>query len=73
MESLRGKYRVSYHDHDVRVGTSSAVFTQTFVAKSLRREERRDDGLNGFRGAVHAVLISLAFWAAIGVALLFFS
>ena len=73
MDNMRGKYRVSYCDHDVRVGTNSAVFTQTLVAKSLRREERRDDGLGGIRGAVNATLISLVFWAALGLALFVFS
>ena len=69
MDDLRDKYRVPYRDVDVQVGTSSAVLTQTFVADSLRREERRDDGLNVFRGAVNGILISLVIWAALGVAI----
>ena len=68
MDRLRGKYRFQA-DEDVRLGTSSAVLTQTFVAESLRREQRRDDGLNAFRGAVNAILISLVFWIGLGFAL----
>jgi hypothetical protein len=71
MDDLRGKYRVQYQD-DVRIGTSSAVLTQTFVAESLRQDQRRDDGLNAFRGAVNAVLISLVFWVALGLAIFAF-
>jgi hypothetical protein len=69
MESLRGKYRVQYQD-DMHVGTNSAVLTQSFVAESLQRDESRgDDGLNAARGAVNALLISLAFWIALGFTL----
>ena len=71
MDDLRGKYGVQYQD-DVRMGTSSAVLTQTFVAESLRQDQRRDDGLNAFRGAVNAVLISLVFWVALGLAIFAF-
>ena len=68
MDDLRGKYGVQYQD-DVRMGTSSAVLTQTFVAESLRQDQRKDDGLNAFRGAANALIISLAFWAALGLAI----
>ena len=71
MDDLRGKYRVQYQD-DVRMGTSSAVLTQTFVAESLRQDQHRDDGLNAFRGAVNGVLISLVFWVALGLAIFAF-
>ena len=71
MDDLRGRYRVVYQD-DVRLGTSSAVLTQTFVAESLRQDQRKDDGLNAFRGAVNAVLISLVFWVALGLAIFAF-
>jgi hypothetical protein len=50
------------------VGSSSAVLTQTFVAESLRQDPRKD-GLNAARGAVNAVLISLVFWVALGLAI----
>ena len=73
MDSLRGKYRIPSRDFDVVAGTSSAVLTQTFVSRSIRRERRKDDGLNGFRGALNAVLISLVLWAAIGVSIFVFS
>jgi hypothetical protein len=53
----------------MEIGTSSAVLTQTFVAESIRRDERKNDGLNAFRGAVNGLLISLVFWVALGVAL----
>ena len=69
MDDLRGKYRVPYRDLELQVGSNSAVLTQTFVAESLQREHRRDDGLGGFRGAVNAVLISLVIWVALGLAL----
>ena len=68
MGTLRGKYRFPVEE-DLRVGTSSAVLTQALVAESLRREQRRDDGLNAFRGAVNAILISLVFWIGLGFAL----
>ena len=64
MDNLRGKYRVHYRD-DMRVGTSSAVLTQTFVVESLRRDGSRNDDLNVARGAINALLISLAFWMVI--------
>jgi hypothetical protein len=54
------------------VGSNSAVLTQTFVAESLRQDQRKDDGLNAARGAVNALLISLAFWAALGLAIFTF-
>jgi len=55
------------------IGSNSAVLTQTFVADSIRRrDERKNDGLNAFRGAVNGLLISLVFWVALGVALLSF-
>jgi hypothetical protein len=53
----------------VEAGSASAVLTQTFVAESLRQEQRKDDGLNAARGAVNALLISLAFWITLGLAL----
>ena len=34
-----------------------------------RRDERKNDGLNAFRGAMNGLLISLVFWVALGVAL----
>lgn len=73
METLRGKYRVQGRDVDMGIGTGSAVFSQTFVAESLRRERRRDDGLNAFRGAVNGVMISLVIWVALGLAIFAFS
>ena len=63
------RYRLPYRERDVRVGTDSLVLERTFVEESLRREERRDDGLNAFRGAVNAILISLAFWITLGIAI----
>lgn len=69
MDDLRGKYRVPYRDEELQVGSNSAVLTQTFVAESLRREYLEDDGLRGFRGAVNAILFSLAIWAALGLVL----
>ena len=71
MDKLRGKYRVQYQD-DMRIGTSSAVLAQTFVAESLQQDQRKDDGLNAFRGAVNAALISLVFWVALGLAIFAF-
>jgi hypothetical protein len=69
MDDLRGKYRFPYRGFDMDVGSNSAVLTQTFVAESIRRDQPRDDGLNAFRGAVNALIISLAFWAALGLAI----
>jgi len=70
MDDLRGRYRFPSRDYDMEIGTSSAVLTQTFVADSIRRrDERKNDGLNAFRGAVNGLLISLVFWVALGVAL----
>jgi len=69
MDDLRGKYRVPCQVFDVEAGSASAVLTQTFVAESLRQEQRKDDGLNAARGAVNALLISLAFWITLGLAL----
>jgi hypothetical protein len=69
MDDLRGKYRYPNRDFEVQVGTSSAVFTQTFVAESLRGKRPRNRELNAARGAVNALLISLAFWVALGLAL----
>lgn len=63
MDNLRGRYR----DFDLRVGDSTAVFTQTYVAESLRRERRRRGDLDAARGAVNALLISLAFWITLGL------
>ena len=63
------RYRLPYRERDVRVGIDSLVLERTFVEESLRREERRDDGLNAFRGAVNAILISLAFWITLGIAI----
>ena len=72
MDDLRGRYRFPSRDYDMEIGTSSAVLTQTFVAESIRRDERKNDGLNAFRGAVNGLLISLVFWVALGVALFSF-
>jgi len=69
MDDLRGKYRVPCQVFDVEAGSASAVLTQTFVAESLRQEQRKDDGLNAARGAVNALLISLAIWITLGLAL----
>jgi hypothetical protein len=55
------------------MGTSSAVLSQTFVSRSLRRQPRRKDDLDAARGAVNALLISLAFWVALGFAIFSFS
>jgi hypothetical protein len=69
MDDLRGKYRIPYQESEVFVGTNSAVLDRTFVVESLRREAPRDDDLNAARGAVNAVLISIAIWIAIGLAI----
>jgi hypothetical protein len=69
MDSLRYNFRVPYRESDVRIGTNSAVLEQSFVAKSLQPDEDKNDDLNAFRGTVNAVLISLAVWIAIGVAI----
>jgi hypothetical protein len=53
----------------MQVGTASAVLTRAFVAESLRREERKDDGFNAARGTINALLISLAFWGFVGLVL----
>jgi hypothetical protein len=50
------------------VGSNSAVLTQTFVAESLRQDQRKDDGLNAFRGAFNGILISLVLWILLGLA-----
>ena len=63
------KYKVPYRGFDMDVGSNSAVLTQTFVAESIQRDERSDDSLNAFRGAVNGVLISLVFWVALGLAI----
>lgn len=60
-------------EYDLQVGTSSAVLNRAFVAESLRREERKEDSFNAARGAVNALLISLAFWAVVGLVLFAFS
>jgi hypothetical protein len=69
MDDLRGKYRIPYQGLDMDVGSNSAVLTRTFVAESLQQDQREDDGLGAFRGAINGVLISLVFWIALGVAL----
>ena len=69
MDSLRCRVRVPYRESDVLIGTNTAVLEQSFVAKSLQQDEHKDDGLDAFRGAVNAIVISLAIWAAIGVAI----
>lgn len=66
MDGRRGRYRVPSQEFDMRIGTSSAVLAETFVAEALQREERRDDGLNVFRGAINAVLLGLLAWIALG-------
>jgi len=68
MDDLRGKYRVPYGGLEVDMGSNSAVLTQTFVAESLQRDQRKDDGLNAFRGAFNGVLISLVLWILLGLA-----
>ncbi|MGI9223842.1 MAG: hypothetical protein ACR2QX_05140 [Woeseiaceae bacterium] len=68
MDSLRYNFRVPYRESEVRIGTNSAVLEQSFVAKSLRRHADKDDGLRASRGTVNAVVISLAIWIAMGVA-----
>ena len=73
MDKLGRKYRVPKRDFGMDVGSNSAVLTQTFVLESLRREKREDDGLNAARGAVNAMLVSLVFWIALGLAILTFS
>jgi len=72
MEKPRGKYRPPSRDIDMLIGTGSAVLSQTFVAESLRHDQVTDDGLNAIRGAVNGVLISLAIWIALGLALFSF-
>ena len=69
MDDLRGKYRVPYGGLEMDMGSNSAVLTQTFVAELLQRDQRKDDGLNAFRGAANALIIGLAFWAALGLAI----
>jgi hypothetical protein len=59
------KYRLPHREYDVHVGTDSLVLTQAFVEESLRRDERQDDSLRAFRGAVNGILISIAFWIAL--------
>ena len=41
--------------------------------EALLITKRKDDGLNAARGAVNAILISLAFWIALGLAIFTFS
>lgn len=53
----------------MRVGTNSAVLTQAFVTESLEREERRDNGLNAARGALNALLLGVAVWIVLGLAI----
>lgn len=67
MDDLRGRYRFPYQGLDMRVGTDTSVLTQTFVAESVRSDRPTDDGLNAFRGAVNALLISLVFWTVLGL------
>ena len=73
MDDLRGKYRFPSRDMDMQMGTGSAVLSQTFVSQSLRRKQRPKDDLNPARGAVNALLISLAFWIALGLFVFAFS
>ena len=63
------KYRLPYREYDVQVGTDSLVLTQAFVEESRRRDERQDDSLSVFRGAVNGILISLVFWITLGAVL----
>lgn len=72
MDKLRGKFRIPYEELSVRVGSNTAVLEQSFVAESLQVDKHRDDSLNAARGAVNAVLISLAIWIAIGLAIFTF-
>ena len=67
MDRRPGKPSDRSPEYDLQVGTSSAVLTRAFVAESLRREERKDDTLDAARGAIHALLISLAFWVVVGL------
>ena len=69
MDKLRGKFRIPYEELSVRVGSNTAVLEQSFVAESLWVDKHKDDSLNAARGAVNAVLISLAIWIAIGLAI----
>jgi hypothetical protein len=72
MDELGGRYRFPHAGFEMRVGTDSAVLTQTYVAEALRRDKRSDDGLDAARGAINAVLISLFFWLALGLAIFTF-
>jgi hypothetical protein len=63
------RYRLPYREREVHVGTDSLVLTESFVEESLQLDERQDDSLNAFRGAVNAILISLALWIALGLVL----
>jgi len=68
MDDLRGRYRVPCQVFDMEAGSTSAVLSETFVARSVRRRPRKHDELKAARGAVNALLISLAFWVALGLA-----
>ena len=72
MDSLRCNFRVPYRETEILIGTNSAVLEESFVEKSLQRDEVKDDDLNAFRGTVNAVVISLAVWIAIGVVIFAF-
>jgi hypothetical protein len=69
MDRLRGKYRIPYSEPEVIVGSNSAVLDRSFVAEALRPDERADSDLKAARGAVNAVLISIAFWIVLGFAI----
>lgn len=69
MDRRPGKPSNRSPEYELQVGTSSAVLTRAFVAESLWREERKDDGFNAARGAINALLISLAFWGFVGLVL----
>ena len=69
MDRLRGKYRYPYQELGVELASNSVVLEQSFVADSLRRNEPVDGGLNPFRGLLNAMIISLAFWLVLGLAL----
>ena len=69
MDDPRGRYRIPLPDFDMQVGTNSAVLSQAFVTESLEREERRDNGLNAARGALNALLLGVAVWIVLGLAI----
>ena len=69
MDRRPRKLSDSSREFDMQLGTASAVLNRDFVAESLRREQRKGDAFNAARGAVNALLISLAFWVVVGLVL----